>query len=234
MSVGGRSFFRGTDAELFNGTQVFSALISGAPTEYGLVAGQATAYDALSGAYTSAYVTATTPETRTKSSVAAKDAARRSLIEMAQVLTKVIYNTSTVTDAMLIDLGLALRPQRTPVPAPTDAPELDVVSVVGRTVKVRAHGGVLHRGKPEGISQITAFTFLGETPPETTAGWNLQGTSGRTELTITFPAGDATTAWVTAFWQNAKGQYGPACQPIQINLPASASVPSTEALKLAA
>jgi hypothetical protein len=84
-----RSFYLGTDGELYTGSENFSTKISAAPTDYGLVAAQATAYAALNTAYAAAYLAAVDPETRTKGNVAAKNQAKVNLKAMASDLAKI-------------------------------------------------------------------------------------------------------------------------------------------------
>lgn len=110
----GKSFFTGTDNELYLGSDVFSTLISAAPTTYGLVAGDATAYAALNAAYAAAYVAANAPETRTKVTITNKDDAAVSLRAMASLLAKKIDGTATVTNGMKEAIGLSVR--KTPAP----------------------------------------------------------------------------------------------------------------------
>lgn len=66
------SFFTGTYAELYTGSQSFSTQISATPTAFGLTAPQATAYATLNTTYATAYLAAQDPATRTKGQVAAK------------------------------------------------------------------------------------------------------------------------------------------------------------------
>src|SRR5687768_14510632 len=79
----GKSFFRGTDAELYTGSANFSTLITATPTVFGLTAPQATAYAALNAAYAAAYVAANNPLTRTKPAITAKNDAKIPLKIMA-------------------------------------------------------------------------------------------------------------------------------------------------------
>src|SRR5687768_17160992 len=101
-----RSFFTGTDAELYTGSESFSTKISATPTAYGLTAPQAASYATLNTAYASAFMAAQDPETRTKGQVAAKNTARDNLRIAASDLAKIIDGTPSVTDQQKIDLGL--------------------------------------------------------------------------------------------------------------------------------
>src|SRR4051812_11157926 len=69
----GKSFFFGTDAQLYTGSNSFTDKIVLAPTSYGLSAPQAAAYQTLNDIYSGCYLAALDPETRTKSKVKAKN-----------------------------------------------------------------------------------------------------------------------------------------------------------------
>ncbi|MCC6423442.1 MAG: hypothetical protein IT447_08175, partial [Phycisphaerales bacterium] len=94
-----KSFFTGTDAELYAGSTNFSLIISGAPSTYGLTPPQATMYAAMNTMWTAAYETAINPQTRTRSNIAAKNAARVQIVTLASNYAKIIDGTPTVTDA---------------------------------------------------------------------------------------------------------------------------------------
>ena len=63
-----KDFLPAKDAELLSWKTDFSAAITATPTDYGLVAGQATAFAALLSAYSAALAIATNPMTRTRGS----------------------------------------------------------------------------------------------------------------------------------------------------------------------
>lgn len=114
-----QSFFTSKkDTVLAAGSNNFSTKISASPTLYGLSAPQAAAYAALNTSFQSVYLTSITPSTRTKSTVAAKDAARIPLRQMASDLAKIVDGTPTVTNSQRVDLGIAVRATPAPRPAP--------------------------------------------------------------------------------------------------------------------
>ena len=135
----GTSFLPTTDNALLAWSLNFSTLISATPTTYGLSSTQATAYATLHSQYSAALATATNPTTRTKANVAAKNTARDALKTDARLLAKIVDGQATVTDQQRIQLGLNVRTVPTPVPVPSLPPEMDIVSVIGRTVKIRVH-----------------------------------------------------------------------------------------------
>ena len=65
------------------------------------------------------------------------------------------------------------------------------------------------------------LSFVGENPPAADdPGWKLEGQTGRTSILIAFPTSVAggTKCWVTAMWYNRRGEYSPACPPLQTYL----------------
>lgn len=114
----GKSFYLGTDAQLATGAANFSTIIGTDFASLGLTNSQATAYATLNTAWQASYLTAITPETRTKSAVAAKNTQRALIRKMTADLVSVINGIPTVTDEQKINLGIAVRATPTPRPAP--------------------------------------------------------------------------------------------------------------------
>lgn len=213
-------FFPTTDAGMLAWAQHFSTMISATPTTYGLVAAQATAYATLVTNYQTA-LTACEPTVRNKTSTAAKNQAKAALKLSSVQLANIINGQPTVTDAQKIALGLNVRATPTPVPPPGNPPTLDIVSVTGKTVKIRLHNDATSkRARPAGVTGTTIFSYVGATPPADITAWVFQGSSSKTIVDIAF---DNTVAagsivWLTAFWYNGKGQSGPACAPVSTYL----------------
>lgn len=191
------------------------------PATYGLVAADATSYSALHTSYANA-LAACDPGQRSKSLVATKNAARNGLKNAARLLAKRVEGTASVTDAQKIELGLNVRALPSPIPAPSNPPALDVVSVTGRIVRVRLHDSTdaSRRGKPAGVAGATVFSFVGAAAPTDPGAWKFEGNTTRTTIDVLFPDSAAAGAvvWVTAFWRNERDLSGPACAPISTNL----------------
>lgn len=231
-----RSFYYGSDAELYTGSQNFSTKISATPALYGLDAAQAAAYAAKNAVYEDTYVIAINPDTRTKSAVAAKNAAKKALKAMAADLAKVIDGTPTVTDAQKIDLGLNVRKAPSPVPVPTVRPGVDLVSSVNRTVTIHIHDSAssAKRGKPAGATAAWVYSFVGASYPSDPTLWDFQGATTKAKHEIVFandlPGG--TQVWVCAAWINGKQEAGPTSVPITTNLQGGGT--SSSSMKIAA
>jgi hypothetical protein len=218
------TFFPSRDDALLAWSLNFKTLITAAPTTYGLTAPLATAYGTLHTAYATTLSAATDPSTRTKSTVAAKNTARTNLKNNARLLANLVNGTASVTDAQKIELGLNVRATPTPIPPPSNAPAIEVVSVSGWTAKIRLKNTESSgsRGKPVGVLGANVFSHVGATPPSDIGAWKFEGGTGRvTKVDVVFPntLAAGTTVWLTAFWFNGRKQSGPACAPVSCNLP---------------
>jgi len=216
------SFLPSTDAGLLAWSLNFKTLITATPTVYGLTAPQATAYGTLHDAYNTALV-ACEPSTRTRPAVATKNTARTNLKANARLLAKLVQAAPLVTDAQRLALGLNVRQAPAPVPAPSSAPNLDVVSVSAWTVSIKLHDASSgkKRGRPPGVSGAAIFSYVGATPPTALNDWHFEGNTGKTTIDAAFSNTLAPGAkvWLTAFWFNNRKQSGPACTPVGANLP---------------
>lgn len=205
------------DALLLDWSDNFHSMISSSPTTYNLTAAQATAYGTLHTAWSNAYTTATAPSTRTRGTIAAKNAARTLLKANARFLARIVQ-AGSATAQQKIDLGLTARDTTpTPINPPTQAPVLEIVSALGRTLKVNLRSvGSERRGKPDGVHGASLFSYVGAIAPADMAEWTFQGSTTRTSFDVEFaptvPAGSQ--VWLTAFWFNPRSQSGPACTPI--------------------
>lgn len=200
----------------------FSTRITAAPVPLGLTAAQATAYATLHTNFTNA-MAAIDPGERSKSLVAAKNAAKLALKTSARLLAKIIQGQPGVTDSQKIDLGLNVRAQPTPVPPPANAPGMTILATMGNVVKLRLFDQVdsANRGRPAGVDGALVYSFVGAAAPTTESSWNCEGVTSKTLIDVTFPDDTApgSRVWFTAFWFNRRKQNGPAATPIGCNIP---------------
>jgi hypothetical protein len=217
------------ESELVTWSTNFKTKITAAPTTYGLTAAQATAYTTLHNNFVTAYNTANDPLTRSPVNIIAKDTAKTALIANARMLARTVQGTSTVTAAQKEDLGLNPRSnQPSPIPPPASAPDIDIISTTGNTVKIRLHeaGEPTKRGKPAGVAGAAVFSFIGANPPTEMSDWNFEGLTTKTVLDIIFPAATSpgSKVWITAFWRNPRDQSGPAATPVTTNIPGGSAM----------
>ena len=79
---------------------------------------------------------------------------------------------------------------------------------------------------PAGVAGASVFSHVGATAPTAEDDWTFEGLTGRTTVTITFPAETApgATAWFRAAWYNPRGQKGPAATPATTNIAGGAAM----------
>lgn len=191
------------------------------PTDFGLTAGQMTAYTALHTPWITAYNAVNTDGGRSKALVAAKNAAKAALLPYARQLYGFIQSSLTVSDANKTLMNVTIRNnQPTPVPPPALAPLLTRVSVIGRIVRFKVEDAAFPetRRKPANAKGVTILSFAGETPPLSgSALWKLEGQTGKTQFNVQFgeDVAPGTACWVTCLWYSPSGAYSPACEPLQ-------------------
>jgi hypothetical protein len=236
-----RNFLPSADAQLLAWSVNFNTLIVATPTAFGLTAAQATAYTGRHDAYASAYQTAFDPNTRTGPAIEAKDLAKKALDAEARELVRIVQAFPSLTDDQRRSLKITVRKSRTPTPAPSVRPGMDLISVSMRTVTVHIHdsASIAKRGKPAGALGAKVYTFVGSDYPSDPTLWDYQGDTTRAKHEITFPDSVPSGAqvWVCAAWYNRKGETGPASVPITTNVQGGGSNSSsmnTQSVKIAA
>lgn len=206
------------EADLVSWSANFATKISATPVAFGLTAAQATAFSALNSTWASAYTTASEHGTNSSAAIIAKNTAKQNLLNGgngARQLVAIVRAFPTITKSQLADLGI--RPRDvvpTPVPPPARAPDLSIVSVAGRTVKIRMRDAENpdRRGKPVGVQGASVMTFVGAAPPADPLDWSLMLNTSRTVVDLEFPSTvpAGSLVWISAFWFNARKQTSPA------------------------
>jgi hypothetical protein len=211
------------DADLLGFAENFSTKIAAAPTSFGLTALQATAFATLYDNFADAMRTLQDPTTKSPPFVATKNTAKQALINGPggiRQLVALVQAHPGITPTQLIDLRLTVRDvEPTPVPPPSSAPTVTVLNNAGRQVTLRVYDAKEEnrRGKPEGITGATVFTYVGEEPPANITLWQFnQSTTKPNRVTIMFPESvpDGAKVWIAAFWYNPTAQSGPLSEPI--------------------
>lgn len=199
----------------------FSTLITATPTTYGLTSGQATAFGTLKSSYVAALALATNVSTRTKSTVAAKNAARNLLLVSARQLANIVQRAPTTTNAMRQDLQLTVRDTSpSPVPPPSTYPLLTLTGSTSNQIFARFADSATpaSRSKPFGAIALQLYAKVGTTPPVGIADCVFKGNftknttgPGSRGIAIDFAPADAgKTAYVIGVWVNRRGEPGPA------------------------
>ena len=210
-----------TDNALLAWSLNFSTKVSSMPTAFGLTAAQAASYALVHGTFASA-MAAVAPTVRNKSATAAKNTARTALKLAANQTVDLVNGTPTVTNSQKISLGINVRVKPVPAPIPTTSPGLTVLSVSAWSVNLRLHDSAssAKRGRPPGVIGAALFSYIGATPPVDIGGWQPEGMTGKTNVTISFANSNppGTKVWFSAYWFNGRKESGPSTPPVSTYL----------------
>jgi len=199
--------------------------LTATPIVFGQTAAIATQYNTLHVAFLDAFEALTTAlesGVRSKSLTTAKNTAKSNLLFFARSVYGSVQSSTVVSDANKELLGVTVRRNPSPQPAPEVAPGMDIVSVAGRTVKVRLHDAEVptRKGRPPGVAGATVLSYEGNEPPASVSQYVFEGNTTRLEFNVVFPDSVAPGAkvFIVAFWRNERDLSGPACTPISTNL----------------
>ena len=215
------------DAPLAEWSTNFNTLGVAHPTDFSLTALQMTQYTTLHTAWMAAYNAAKADGSKSKALVMAKNDAKNSLLVLAREYYALIQSSLAVSNENKTLIGVRVRKtEPTPIPPPALAPLVTLTAVTGRVARYKLADATAptSRRKPLNAEGATILSFVGLTPPPTPpsndAGWKVEGQTGRTTFAVEFPATVApgTACWVTAVWYNRRGEWSPACAPVQAYL----------------
>jgi hypothetical protein len=222
-------FIPGREADLVTWSLNLKTKITATPTAYGLTAPQATAYGVLHDAFVTAYNASANEASNSSAAVVTKNTAKAALIANARLLAGIVQRAPATTNTQRAELGLTVKDAGpSPIPPPAAAPDVDIISATGNTVRIRLHdpANPTRRGKPAGVDGASIFSFVGANPPAEESGWKFEGNITRTAVDVAFPSGTAAGAkvWFTAFWFNERKQRGPAATPVTTNIPGNGAM----------
>jgi hypothetical protein len=211
-----RDYVPAREASLVTFANNYSSQISTSFASLGLTAGQASNVASLTGLFVSAYNVVHNGSTRSPANIILKDQAKVNMVAGIRQTAGIIQKCPTVTNAQRETLGLTVHAQSSPIPPPAEEPKVDIVSVNGRTVRVKLHDGSgTKRGRPAFVAGAAVFSYVGSAPPANIEDWVFQGNVTKTQFDVVFDSSLApgATVFITSFWYNAKAQSGPACNP---------------------
>lgn len=217
------SYIPSTDAGFVAFLANLAALTTANPATYGLTAPNAAAITAESNAFAAAYTAATDPATKTKVTVAAKDAARNHAEEVVRPLCQQVAKDPAVLDPDKVALGLnPPNPTRPPIPAPTAAPIVTILSASNLVLlcSTKANDGSSGKAKPTGVIGIQHRIGVGTVPAIDPAACNRIEQTTKTPFTFQFEAaerGKQATIFARYYTRGGPGgaaQYGPWSDPV--------------------
>jgi hypothetical protein len=231
-----------SDAGVLSFGTNYSSIITAAPLPLGLTVLQGTTLAGKLSSYSTALSASSDPSTRGPAAVLSKNEKKRDLIAYMRLLARIIQANPAVTNDQRFSLGLPIHHLPSPIPAPGEAPDVDVKSVSGRTILCRIHRATgTRRGKPPGVAGANVYSHVGATPPASLNDWTLEGHASRpSNVEVVLPADvpGGSTVWLCANWYNPRGQAGPTSAPVSTNIPGGVTamppVPGEEPLAEAA
>ena len=161
------SYLPQADSSFNSWFQNFKTLINAAPTDYGLVAGDATAINGQWTSWNAAYQVTLVPATRTSPAIAAKDVARANAESIIRPYAMQIRNNSAVSDSLKVGLGLTIVPTSgTPVPPPTTFPNasLRLATPLVSTLTYQDSDATSGKAKPYGCVGVELVATVGTSP----------------------------------------------------------------------
>lgn len=207
------------DAWLLN----FTTLLTAAPTTYGLTAPDAVACAAAYSAWHPAYVTATTPETRTSPAVAQKDAERAAAEATVRPYAQRISKNEAVTPENKTAIGVNLpNTSPVPIPPPTTFPLVSLRNATPLVHVLQYQDSGLGTGKkkPFGALGMQVFRSVGTVAATDPAQASFDTQPTKSPFRSSFSAeqrGKVATyfaRWVTRSGPGGAAQYGPWSDPV--------------------
>jgi hypothetical protein len=202
------------DADLDAFAVNFEQKITAFPATYGLLVGDATAFNTLADDFAAKLATATNPATRTSVAIAAKNTARAALVAALRSLARRVQAHPGITPAQLTEIGLTVRDTTsTPIAPPITSPVLAVEANNSRrhTLRLVDSATPLSRARPFGAMGASVYSYTGEgAPPASLEQWRHEGVATRSSFDVNYDANEVgKTAYLRAVWFNRRGQVGP-------------------------
>ena len=211
----------GNEGKLVDFTENFHDRLAADPLAFGTTAERLTEYKTTRDYFVNARRVALATDTRTKPNIELKDAHKKTLINSTRSLIKQIQARPETTDAQRDLLGIPVPDRnKTVEPPPSQAAQIELVTAVRRTVRMRVKNPDGGRRRPAGCAGAQVFYAVGELPVRPT-DWRSAGlwTSGTFDVAFPDDTPAGSTVWVSAAYYNRKGQYGPMADAVTTNLP---------------
>jgi hypothetical protein len=205
----------------------FSEKITATPGAYGLMASDASAIAAAVNLFDAALQRVLDPATKTKSTVAAKNAKKAAMLVTLRQYAQTIKRNLGVSNEAKIDLGLHINDVGpSPIPAPTTFPVLAVDSDAPFVQRVEFHDSTTpeRKAKPAGVTGMmlaVAVVAAGATPPAPPPPNEVpvRGIVTRQPHRVTFSAGDrGKVAFYYGCWVTGAALTGPWSAVAQLSI----------------
>ena len=192
----------------------FSTLLTASPATYGATAGDAANIAAFYATWHAAYLVTTNPATKTKPSVASKNAAKASLLANIRPLAQFIANNPGVTNANKEALGLNLHGSTgpTPIPAPSTSPILAIIAATPgqMTLRYADQNTPDKRAKAPGTAGLELHAATSATVITDPSTIPFVGVATKQPYALNWSSSDkGKTAYIAGRWVTGTGLVGP-------------------------
>ena len=172
------------------------------------------AIQAAQGAWDGDYDAHQTASAAAQAARAAKDDERAAYVTLLRSYSQQIQKRTGITDEQRGGLGITIPDtEPSPVPAPTTAPVLNIVTSerlrhVVEASKTAPEGGGL--GKPTGVRGVQLWRKIGEPDPVVESDFEFVSEYTRTRMTLDYQmAQGGLTVYYQARWVGTRGDTGP-------------------------
>jgi hypothetical protein len=211
------------EAEFYRWVVVFFTYLVANLTRFGLSSTIISPLQSLRDDFMTKYTAATTPSTRTKATVLAKNNAMKVLKEALRAfIREYLTFNHLVTDVDRDNLGLPIhKTDRTPIPVPTTYPWFTVDSSIIRVLVIyfrSAKGGIL--AKPFGVHGAEIKWGISDTPIINPEDLPHSSFDTRSPFRLEFSGEErGRTVWFCLRWENTKGEKGPWSEIVSAIIP---------------
>jgi hypothetical protein len=206
-------FIPAGDADFDVWSANFDTKLTAAPTDYGLVAGDATAYAALHSAWHTAFVAASNPATRTSVTIQDKNTKKAAAVDKARQLVTIIQASAATDDVDRAELGITVRdfvPSIIGDPITKPVVNIETIGNLNHLLRIRDEATPLSNAKPEGTIGAEVYVSYGDDEPVDVATMTYVGLATRALFTVNHaPARKHTTAWYKTRWISPTAGRGP-------------------------
>jgi hypothetical protein len=192
----------------------FSALLTAAPSTYGLGPTDAANVAADVSAWTADYTPILSPATKTAATVSAKNSGKVAVLAQIRPYAQSISLNAGVTTSAKTAIGVNPRTSvPVPITAPTTTPVLTAqsTSTAGTILRYRdATASPSVKSKPYGVTQVQLYALASVTPITDPTTLTFIEAATKSPLTAALGSGAAgKTVYFAARWQTRKGLVGP-------------------------
>lgn len=217
-------YIPGTDDGFATWGSQFAQNISLSPSTYMLTPAQAAAIQSAVDLYIAKLAIADNAMTRNVGTIADKDDAKATAMELCRGYAMLIKQNSGIADADKLFIGVRpINTSREPIDPPSTSPLINIVGQTPGVQSLRVADSTTpdSRARPFGCANVQLFLGIGTTEPLPQAQCQFLGAFTRSHIDVDFSeTDDGKLATFYARWANQKGEVGPWSLPISMRIAA--------------